>query len=119
MVNGIHDSKYDADEIEALLDKVDSPDTTPRTNSQKLVTSGAVKAYVDSVMVHPRSDSTLTLASVFSKNDVVNFNGEMLMANKDTEDYPYTPVVYNGNVVMDGDHMVVADNTLSDDWDLI
>ena len=51
-----------ADEIQGLLNKVESPDTVPTPNSQNLVESGGVKTYVDSQVSAGASITTASFA---------------------------------------------------------
>jgi hypothetical protein len=51
-----------ASEIQQILNKAESPDTTPTSNSQNLVESGGVKTYVDSQVSAGASITTASFA---------------------------------------------------------
>ena len=51
-----------ASEIQEILNKAESPDTTPTSNSQNLVESGGVKTYVDSQVSAGASITTASFA---------------------------------------------------------
>ena len=68
--------------------------TIPTSSSDNIPTSDAVKAYVQSVMINPISDSNILINSSFSPRDVISVDGTMYMADTETSNLPKTkPIV--------------------------
>ncbi len=53
--------KYNTTEVEALLDKVNEPDTAPTKGSDGLITSGAVKNALEDCTAFEENDDPMSL----------------------------------------------------------
>lgn len=92
--------------------------TIGSSSSSNVPTTDAVKAYVQSVMINPISDSNITTGQTFAVRDCVNVNGTMYLCDTATSEYPYENIIsYNNALLLDDcGNLVVLDNTLSSDW---
>ena len=89
--------------------------STTAVMSQKAVTD-----YVQSVLINPISDSSITAASSFAARDCVNVDGTMYLCDQATAEYPKkTPVVQGSDIVVFDGKMVVDNPTASAKWHAI
>lgn len=100
------------------LDSGDVDTTIPSSSSSNVPTSDAVKAYVQSVMLNPMSDSSIANDQTFSPRDIVSVDGTMYMADEETSDLPMTkPIAHDGKILtQNGKILLSPSSTTSEDW---
>lgn len=71
---------------------------------------------------HPVDVNSLTPSSTFVQNSVIGINGVLYRAKKQTSHFPVTLTVEDGKFVVEEEEgkiaFVVADETLSEDWEV-